>query len=53
MLTGEQAGDEYLIKCDAELNPPEVRDAGHIHVRVRLRPVSTAEFIEVELQLGG
>lgn len=52
MLTGDQAGQEYMIQCDAELNPPEVRDAGRINVRVLLRPISTAEFIEVELHLG-
>jgi hypothetical protein len=52
LLTGEKAGSEYLVQCDAELNPPEVRDAGQVHVRVQLRPISTAEFIVVELRLG-
>ncbi len=52
LLTGTSAGSEYLVQCDEELNPPAVRDAGQIHFKVLLRPVSTTEFIEVELQLG-
>lgn len=52
VLTGEQAGSEYEVQCDAETNPLEVRDAGQIHVRVTLRPITTTEFIVVELRLG-
>lgn len=52
LLTGEQAGSEYVVQCDEELNPPAVRDAGQVHFKVLLRPVSTTEFIEVELALG-
>jgi hypothetical protein len=52
LLTGDQAGLEYLVQCDSELNPPETRDAGQVHVQVTLRPISTAEFIVVELRLG-
>ena len=53
MLTGQKVGAEYLVQCDEELNPPEVRDAGQIHVKVLVRPVTTAEYIVVELRLGG
>jgi hypothetical protein len=52
LLTGESAGSEYLVQCDEELNPPAVRDAGQVHFKVLLRPVSSTEFIEVELSLG-
>lgn len=52
LLTGESAGSEYLVQCDEELNPPAVRDAGQVHFKVLLRPVSTTEFIEIELSLG-
>jgi phage tail sheath protein FI len=52
LLTGETAGSDYLVQCDEELNPPKVRDAGQVHFRVVLRPISATEFIEVELQLG-
>jgi hypothetical protein len=53
MLSGETAGAEYLVQCDEELNPPAVRDAGQVHVKVLVRPVTTAEYIVVELRLGG
>lgn len=52
LLTGDQAGSEYMVQCDGELNPPEVRDAGQVNVRVTVRPISTAEFIVVDLRLG-
>lgn len=52
LLSGEARGDDYLVQCDAELNPPAVRDAGQVHVKVLLRPTAATEFIEVELQLG-
>jgi uncharacterized protein len=52
LLTGDKAGLEYDVRCDAELNPPEVRDRGQVHVRVMIRPISTAESIVVELRLG-
>ena len=52
LLTGDNAGEEYLVRCDDETNPPEVRDAGQINVKVFLRPINTAEYIVVELRLG-
>ncbi len=52
LLSGDQAGSEYSVQCDAETNPPRVVEAGQIHARVVLRPISTAEFIVVDLRLG-
>jgi len=52
LLTGDRAGNEYHVQCDAEVNPPEVRDAGQVHCRVMLKPIGTAEFVVVELRLG-
>lgn len=52
LLTGASEGSEYLVQCDAELNPPAVRDAGQVHFKVLLRPVASTEFIEVELAVG-
>ena len=52
LLAGDQAGSEYLVQCDEELNPPEVRDAGQVNVKVVVRPISTAEYIVVELRLS-
>ncbi len=53
LLTGPQAGLEYEVQCDAELNPPEVVNAGQVNVKVTMRPISTTEFIVVDLRLGG
>jgi len=53
LLTGDTAGADYLVQCDGETNPVEERDAGFVHVRISMRPIGTAEFIIVELQLGG
>ncbi|TVQ89447.1 MAG: phage tail sheath family protein [Deltaproteobacteria bacterium] len=52
MLTGEVAGQDYLVQCDAQTNPPSLREAGQVNVRIRLRPISTTEYILVELRLG-
>ncbi|MEN0061708.1 MAG: phage tail sheath subtilisin-like domain-containing protein [Myxococcota bacterium] len=52
MLTESDDGLQYLVRCDDELNPPEVRDAGQVHAQVRLRPVGTTEQIIVDLRLG-
>jgi len=52
LLTDEGDGPQFLVRCDAELNPPAVRDAGQVHVQVRLRPVGTTEHILVDLRLG-
>jgi len=52
LLTGDKSGLQYDVQCDAELNPPGVRDAGQVHVRVQLRPISTTEHIVLDLRLG-
>ncbi len=40
--TPEQA---FYVKCDEELNPPEVRDAGQLIIEVGMSPVKPAEFV--------
>lgn len=52
LLSGSQAGSEYLVQCDREINPPEVVDAGQVNVKVVIRPIATTESIVVELRLG-
>ena len=52
LLTGSQAGEDYAVRCDAETNPLIVREEGEIHVEITLRPITTTEFIVVELRLG-
>jgi hypothetical protein len=52
MLTGEAAGRDYLVRCDAETNPKEARETGQMAVEVRLRPITTTEHITIDLRLG-
>jgi phage tail sheath protein FI len=40
--TPEQA---YYVKCDAETNPPEVRDLGQLIIEIGMSPVKPAEFV--------
>jgi phage tail sheath protein FI len=44
-LVGRTPGQSYFVKCDAENNPPEGRDAGNLVVEVGIAPVKPAEFI--------
>lgn len=52
LLTGSQPGEDYVVRCDAETNPLQVREDGKIQVEITLRPITTTEFIVVELRLG-
>jgi uncharacterized protein len=40
--TPEQA---FYVKCDEELNPPEIRDLGQLVIEVGLAPIKPAEFV--------
>jgi phage tail sheath protein FI len=54
MLFGLTASEAFYVKCDAELNPPEVRDAGQLVIDVGLAPVKPAEFVIFRLsQIAG
>jgi phage tail sheath protein FI len=44
-LFGATAEQAFYVKCDDELNPPEVRDAGQLIIEIGLAPVKPAEFI--------
>lgn len=44
-LFGSTADEAFYVKCDDELNPPEVRDAGMLVVEVGISPVKPAEFV--------
>jgi hypothetical protein len=52
LLSGARPQDDTRVRCDAELNPPEVRERGEIRVSVVLRPVTTTEHILVDLHLA-
>lgn len=46
-LTGEEA---FYVKCDAETNPPERREAGEVVTEIGLAPALPAEFIVLRIQ---
>lgn len=45
MIVGRIPEEAFYVKCDAELNPPEVREAGELYCDIALAPVRPAEFI--------
>jgi hypothetical protein len=53
LLTGKGRTGDYLVRCDAETNTPELRDAGQANVEMRMRPVGTVEEVIVELRVCG
>jgi uncharacterized protein len=44
-LFGESADQAFYVKCDAETNPPEIRDVGQLVVEIGIAPVKPAEFV--------
>jgi phage tail sheath protein FI len=44
-LFGATADQAFYVKCDAENNPPETRDAGQLVVDIGIAPVKPAEFV--------
>jgi phage tail sheath protein FI len=48
-LQGTTPAQAFYIKCDAENNPPEVRDLGQVIIEIGLAPLSPAEFIVVRI----
>ncbi len=45
MLFGRSPDEAFFVKCDEELNPPDVRDRGQLFVDIGLAPVKPAEFV--------
>lgn len=41
----------FQIKCDEELNPPDVIDRNELRARIGVQPVRAAEFIFIEFSL--
>jgi len=53
-LFGSTPQEAFFVKCDAETNPPEVRDAGQVVTKIGVAIVKPAEFVIFELsQWGG
>lgn len=50
-LKGASASDAYFVKCDAELNTPDVIDIGRTYVDIGIAPQKPAEFIIFRLSL--
>jgi phage tail sheath protein FI len=44
-LFGLTADEAFFVKCDAELNPPDVRDRGQLVIEIGMAPVKPAEFV--------
>lgn len=45
MLFGRSPEEAFFVKCDEELNPPDVRDRGQLFIDIGIAPVKPAEFI--------
>ena len=48
-LAGRTPEEAFYVKCDAETNPPEARDAGQAVAEVGLAPSNPAEFVVVRI----
>ncbi|MCB9101756.1 MAG: phage tail sheath family protein [Anaerolineales bacterium] len=48
-LKGRATEEAFYIKCDAETNPPEVREAGQVITEIGLAPAVPGEFIVVRI----
>jgi phage tail sheath protein FI len=44
-LFGLTQDEAFFVKCDAETNPPDVRDRGQLIIEIGLAPVKPAEFV--------
>jgi phage tail sheath protein FI len=48
-LKGATPDQAFYVKCDAETNPPELRETGQVVTEIGLAPLSPAEFIVVRI----
>jgi hypothetical protein len=48
-LSGGTAAEAFYVKCDAETNPPEAREAGQVFTEVGLATSAPAEFVVVRV----
>lgn len=44
-LFGAAPSEAFYVKCDAENNPPDVRDLGQVIIEIGMAPVKPAEFV--------
>jgi uncharacterized protein len=48
-LRGASPAEAFYVKCNAENNPPELRDIGQVTIEIGLSPLAPAEFIVVRI----
>ncbi|MBI1298810.1 phage tail sheath family protein [bacterium] len=51
-LAGRSTGEAFYVKCDAETNPPELREEGVVVTEIGLAAAVPAEFIVVRIIHG-
>jgi uncharacterized protein len=51
-LKGRTPEEAFYVKCDAETNPPEMRDANRVVTEIGLAPTTPFEFVVVRLIHG-
>ncbi len=51
-LKGRSAQEAFYIKCDAQTNPPELRDLGQVVTEIGLAPALPNEFVIVRIVYG-
>ena len=49
-LFGDTAQQAFFVKCDADTNPPSVRDAGQVVTEIGVAIVQPAEFVIFRIQ---
>jgi phage tail sheath protein FI len=48
-MVGQTANEAFYVKCDAETNPTESREAGRVVTEIGLAPSAPAEFVVVRI----
>ncbi len=48
-LKGATPDQAFYVKCDAETNPPDLREVGQVVTEIGLAPLAPAEFIVVRI----
>jgi phage tail sheath protein FI len=51
-LKGGTEDEAFYVQCNAETNPPEVREAGRVVTEIGLAPATPSEFVVVRLIHG-
>jgi len=52
-FTGAIESEAFFVRCDEELNPPRVVDAGQLLCEVGVAPAEPLEFIVLRIERGG